>query len=416
MAVKPADRLLFIIALVILGIALLFRLRPGAPAESPRLPEPLRLTIGTAGGLGVEELKILISGYAPESPNIEISVIEEGEADILITEGRSLTEEIAAGRCLPLDKFQRPGQPEEKWALPLVSSMDVLIYNIPLLRSAGFDRPPRTRIEFLDYARSLKRGTPSPSAQASSPPSPYPFALGLSPDDAQGIGRDIFSWFRAGGLPLVKDGKPQFGGKDCAETLEFFSLLNGEALLAPGSFTSTGARRVEEFIRGGIAMMVVSSRELRKIREKMGDEAFGITLVPRAGNYSGKAVLGLSTWYAVISADCPHPDEAWALLHHLRERSVLLAEALALVPGTGVYEPYISLDPLLDKAWDMYEAADMADEFLGIPRTGELEAALRRELEALFRGDSPKSPEETASAIRQAWEYGGPWKEPESLW
>ncbi|MDR2258972.1 MAG: extracellular solute-binding protein [Treponema sp.] len=408
MAVKPADRLFFITALAVLGIALLFRLRPGKLPENLQAPESLRLTVKTADGLGAEEIGILISGYAPESPDIDPGIIEEGEADILITEGRLLAEEIAAGRYLPLDKFQRPGPPEERWALPLVSSMDVLIYNIPLLRAAGFDRPPRTRSEFLSYARRLKK---EPSSSPSSPP--FPFALGLGPGDDRAVRRDIFSWFRSGGLPLAEDGKPQFGGSRYTETLEFFSLLNSEGVLAPGSFARTGAERVEEFIQGGLAMMVVSSRELRRIREKMGNEHIGITLVPQADDYTGKPVLGLSTWYAGIRADSPHPNEAWALLNHLKGRSVLLAEAEVLVPGTGAYEPYISLDPLLDKAWDMYEAADMAEEFLGIPGTGELEAVLRRELEALFHRDSPKSPEEAAAAIRQAWEQ---WKNPENLW
>jgi ABC-type glycerol-3-phosphate transport system substrate-binding protein len=211
----------------------------------------------------------------------------------------------------------------------------------------------------------------------------------------------------------VEDGKPLFGGRPYTEALEFFSLLNGEGLLAPGSFTAAGQDRVDEFIRGGIAMLVVSSGELRTIREKMEDGAVGITLVPQAGDYAGKPILGLSTWYAGISAASPHPDEAWALLARLKERSSLLAEALALVPGTGVYEPYISLDPLLDKAWDMYEASDTAEEFLELPGAGELEAALRRELESMFRRDSPKSPEDAAAEIRRSWEQ---WRGPENLW
>lgn len=407
MAVKPADRLFFIIALSILGIAMLVRLRPGKYVESPKIPEPLRLVIKVmeGGGLRADDLKILISGYARESQNISFITTDEGEADILLTEGYLLAGEIAAGLYLPLDKFQRPAplSPVEKWALPLVSSMDVLIYNIPLLKAAGFDRPPRTRGEFLDYARGIN---------AANPGTVYPFALGLSPRDVRGIRRDIFSWIRSGGLPLAKDGKPLFWGPRYTETLEFFSLLNGEGLLAPGSFSAAGPDRVEEFIRGDIAMMVVSSGELRGIREKMENGTIGITLVPQADDYTGKPVLGLSTWYAGIMADSPHPAEAWALLSHLKERSVLLAEALALVPGTGIYEPYVSLDPLLDKAWDMYEAADMVEEFLEIPGTGELETALRRELESMIRRDSPKSPEETAAAIRLSWEQ---WKEPENL-
>jgi multiple sugar transport system substrate-binding protein len=403
MAVKPADRLLFIIALSILGIAVLVRLRPEKSLESPKAPEPLRLTIRVAegGGLKPEDINILSAGYVRESRNIELIITGEGEADIFFTEGCRLAEEIAAGLYLPLDKFQRPApsSPAEKWALPLISSMDVLVYNIPLLKAAGFDRPPRTRNEFLDYARGIGTGN-----------GVYPFALGLR--DARGIRRDIFSWIRAGGLPLVQDGKPRFEGPRYTEALEFLSLLNNEGLLAPGTFTAAGGERVEEFIRGGIAMMVVSSGELRGIREKMAEGTIGITLVPQADSYSGRPVLGLSTWYAGIGAGSPHPGEAWALLSHLKKRSALLAEALVLVPGTGIYEPYISLDPLLDKAWDMYEAADMVEEFLEIAGTAELETALRRELEFMFRRDSPQSPAETAVAIRRSWEQ---WKGPENL-
>lgn len=409
MAVKPADRLLFIIALSALGIAMLIRLWPGKREEaSSRAPESLRLVVGVPQwtGLGAEDLRILSAGYVPESQEASVLIKDGGEGDpapedIVLTEGRFLAGEIAAGIFLPLDRFRRPppqSPAEEKWALPLFSSMDVLVYNIPLLMAAGFDRPPRTRSEFLACARGLKASGPS-----------YPFALGLSPQDSRGVRRDIFSWIRSSGLPLEQDGKPEFGGSRYTEVLEFFSLLNGEGLLSPGSFSAAGEDRIEEFVRGGIAMLIVSSRELRGIRERMGENAAGLTLVPRADDYTGKPVLGLSTWYAGLGADSPHPAEAWALLLHLKERSVLLAEALGLTPGIGIYEPYISVDPLLDKAWDMYEAADTVEEFLGLPGAEELEGALRRELEAMFRRDSPKSPEEAAAAVRRFWEqWEGP--------
>jgi hypothetical protein len=61
----------------------------------------------------------------------------------------------------------------------------------------------------------------------------------------------------------------------------------------------------------------------------------------------------------------------------------------------------------------MYEASDAVEEFLEFPGAGELEAALRRELESMFRRDSPKSPEDAAAAIRQSWEQ---WRGPENLW
>jgi multiple sugar transport system substrate-binding protein len=352
-------------------------------------------------GIGPEDVGFLLTGYSGESPDPNISIAAEGEAaDILITEGHRLAGEIGAGVFLPLDNYHRPASAEEQWALPLVSSMDVLIYNISLLEGAGLDRPPRTRSEFLQYARTLKAG----------PGGPYAISLGLNPLDAAGMSRDVFSWVRASGLPLIRDGRPDIGGSGLPAALEFFSQLNQEGLMAPGSFTAAGADRIGEFIRGNIAMMIVSLRELRGIREKMGAGAVGITLIPHGDDYSGKPILNLSTWYAGIAAGSPHPGEAWELLRYMRDHSSLLAQALALVPGAGSYEPYISVDPLLDKAWDMYEASDTIPDHFGPQDAGVLEAVFRRELESLFSPASPISPDEAAAAIRQSWEQ---WKEPE---
>ena len=290
--------------------------------------------------------------------------------------------------------FSTAGQ----WALPLVSAIDVLVYNIPLLQEAGFDRPPRTRDDFLSYARTIK----SLDEASGTPGRRYGLALGLSPLDPRGLTRDIYSWFYASALLMPNEGRPEFGGKDYTAVLEFFSTLNHEGLIVPGSFNATGADRIEDFIRGESAMMIVSSRDLRYIRGNMENGAVGITLVPHDAAYTGRPVFGLSTWYAGIGAESPHPDEAWALLQHLKEQSVFLAESLALTPGTGSYEPYISVDPLLDKAWSLYEAAELVPDFLSPGAVEDPDGAFRRELTRLFQ--SAVSAEEAARVIRQSRE------------
>jgi ABC-type glycerol-3-phosphate transport system substrate-binding protein len=443
MAVKPADRLLFVIALAALGICLIVRLVTPRGGEAPAGPESLSLAIYVTGenGFKAEDLETLIAGYPygsrkPSGPgyvlgqdagdppvqdgrgnngddgnggdsDVRISVsinAEDNNPDILIAGGQSLAGAIAAGLYLPLDRYYHaessPFQAAGKWALPLVSAMDVLIYNIPLLREAGFDRPPRTRDDFLVYAQAIK----ALNERNRTPDMRYSLSLGLSPLDPRGLNRDIYPWFYASGL-LLPDG-PEFGGQDYTKTLEFLSTLNRGGLIAPGSFNATGAERVEDFIRGTAAMMIVSSRDLRYIREKMGSDAVGITLIPHAGAYTGRPVLGLSTWYAGISAESPHPDESWALLQYLREQSAFLAESLALVPGNGSYGPYISVDPLLDKAWNLYEAAELVpDVFLSPGAPEDQDGIFRRELNRLFQ--SPISAEESAQAIRQALEQRG---------
>ncbi|MDR2376692.1 MAG: extracellular solute-binding protein [Treponema sp.] len=436
MAVKPADRLLFVIALTAFGITLAVKLAVPGEKETPAGPESLSLTIHLAEGSGLEaeDLEILITGYPRESQNsaqpdyvlgqgaaippasgsadndnnnsviqIDITInAEDRIPDILIAGGQSLAGGIGAGLYLPLDRYyhaeSQPFSTAGNWALPLVSAIDVLVYNIPLLQEAGFDRPPRTREDFLLYARTIR----ALDEENRTPGRRYALALGLSPLDPRGLGRDIYSWFYASALLLPKEGKPEFGGQDYTATLDFFSTLNHEELIAPGSFSATGADRIEEFIRGTAAMMVVSTRDLRYIREKMGNEAIGITLIPHAAAYAGRPVFGLSTWYAGISAESPHPDESWALLQHLREQSAFLAESLALVPGTGNYGPYISVDPLLDKAWSLYEAAETVPDFLSPGAVEDPDGAFRRELILMFQ--SSTSAQEAARAIRQSWE------------
>jgi ABC-type glycerol-3-phosphate transport system substrate-binding protein len=437
-AVRPADRLFFILALAVLGISAAIRFWPRPEPEEVKAPEPPRLVIGLAepGGFTARDLETLIRGA-----DIDIGISSgEEQADILITGGQFLAAGIGAGRYLPLNQGRLPeasplpltrAEPSPpdlspaagRWALPLVSAVDILVYNISLLGEAGFDRPPRTWAEVLRYARGVKAYDQAISQAANQDSGQtaagrYGLALGLSPQDRRGLNRDIYPWFRSAGLPLAQDGKVRLDLRRCEETLEFFSRLNQEGLLAPGSFTATGADRVEDFIRGTVAMLIVSSRDLQEIREKMGNAAVGVTLIPQAGDYTGKPVLGLSTWYAAIGADSPHPEEARALLRRLRDRSPLLAESLALVPGAGAYEPYIALDPLLDKVWGMYEAAELVPDYLdldppaGPPGAGNPETALRRELEYLLRRESPRSPAEAAQAILRSFE---PWNRPEHL-
>jgi multiple sugar transport system substrate-binding protein len=379
MAVKPADRLLFLMALVVLGAALAFKLADPDSRGKPPEPGPRSLAIHLTekSGISAGDLEALVAGYSRES-KIDITINAEGSSpDILIGDGPF----VAAG----LE------------AAPLVSAVDLLIYNIPLLQEAGFDRPPRTRNDFLVYARTIRAlgGEDREGGPV------YGLALGLSPPDPRGLRRDIYSWFHASGLALVNDGKPEFGGRPYTETLEFLATLNREGLIAPGSFSSSGAERIEDFIRGAAAMMIVSSRDLRYIREKMGSDTVGVTLIPPANTYTGKPVLGLSTSYAALGAESPYPDEARALLSFLLERSALLAEALALAPGTGSYSPHISMDPLLDKIWDFYEAAELVPDMTEPEAAEVLDAAFRRELGRLFHPDSPSSAEESAQAIAQ---------------
>jgi multiple sugar transport system substrate-binding protein len=206
--------------------------------------------------------------------------------------------------------------------------------------------------------------------------------------------RDILSWIWAAGASVVRDGAGTNGGafdfsdKPVADTLAFLAQLDREGLLAPHSFTVTGEQRLNEFTAGKIAMMTGSIRDIAKVRERMKDGSFGVTLIPGPAGYTGKPVFGLSVWYAGIGRKSGHPDEAWAFLFYLRENSAVLAEQIRAVPGglprEGFIAPYIESDPYYSKVRDMYEAADLVQELTAVPGIRELEKAVREELAKMF--------------------------------
>jgi multiple sugar transport system substrate-binding protein len=279
------------------------------------------------------------------------------------------------------------------WAIPLISFMHPLFYNIEILKSAGFDRPPKTRTEFLAYARAItdkavgRHGT----------------ALSLGTSSRQDMYREILPWFWAAGTFPVPQGEANFNASRVIETLDFLDRFRSEGVLSPGSFSKTEEEKREEFLAGKIGMMIGSVRDIDLLREQMGEDNFGISAIPAPDGYIGKPAFGLSSWYAGIARASPRKDEAWRFLVFLSERTSSLAAQARAVPGNGNGSSgYIEANPFYAKAYDIYEAGDMIREFSGIPRAMELESLVREELYAML--EQGRSPEESAAAIQQRWE------------
>jgi multiple sugar transport system substrate-binding protein len=334
----------------------------------------------------------------------------EGEIfpDIIALDPQWLYELVQQKNLEPLtayregEEFVFPGRPDTteaqygQWALPLVSFMYPLFYNVEVLKNAGFDRPPKTRTEFLDYARAI-------SDRAGNR---YGTALALGTDNHQDMYREIFPWFWAAGTFLLREGEADLSGRPVIETLNFLNRFREEGILSPGSFSKTEEQKREEFLAGKIGMMIGSLRDIDLLRERMGEDGFGITAVPGPDGYIGKPAFGLSSWYVGITRRSAHKDEAWRFLTFLSERSSSLAARARGVPGNGNGgSAYIEANPHYAKAYEIYEAGDMIREFSGIPRAAELEALVRDEIHALL--EQGRSPGESAAAIQKKWETLG---------
>ena len=240
---------------------------------------------------------------------------------------------------------------DTQYALPLMSFMDLLFYNIDILQNSNFDRPPKTRAEFLAVARAVA----NPGAGQDTVNS---FALTLS----EGARRNIYPWIWAAGgeICVSAPNEPPVLSRAALDIIAFFGQLQREGLLS--TEWEPAVQQLEGFAKGKIAMITRPVSDIALLQRIAGDLNFGITAIP--GTTQGKNRLGLSKIYAGISADCALPDEAWSFLSFIAEKSPVLAEALAAVPGSlpaSFPGDYIVKNPLFSKAWDIFEAAEIAE-------------------------------------------------------
>jgi multiple sugar transport system substrate-binding protein len=327
-----------------------------------------------------EERELLFRDKAEDEGNVFSSAL-----DLAALDSSWIPELLSAGKLQSLTEYNDDSDSAEyQWTVPLISFMNLLYYNIDILKAAGLDRPPANRAEFLSAAQALKEKQSVPA-----------LAISLGSGDPEALRRDIYSWIRAAGGSLGRESR--FDEKEAAGVFNFLGRLNREGFLLPGIFLQTGTERLEDFITGKTAMLTANVENLRYLRTRMGDK-LGLTLIPGQADF-GKPGLAPSVWHVGISSDCKHPEEAWEFISFLKEKSIILSEKAGAVPGTGFRFHDPEEDPLYEKAWSIYEASDVFDGS-GFPVS--VDAAVREELMALF--ESGRSGEETAKRIQSRLE------------
>jgi len=328
---------------------------------------------------GKELMDTLIREFEEKNPDILLKVAAAAaEPDVLFFSEGDYSAYIDSGALMELNAFTNYESGGRQTAIPIVSFMDMLFYNIDILSAAGFNHPPKTRDEFLTYARAISRGNSGVSG----------CALSLSAGDRQALSRDIFSWVLASGGNLYsadENGVIVFN-KIPANDISFFETLNREGLLAPDVFGTTGEERLEAFAAGKTAMMIASTGVIPYLRARMGDSAFGITTIP-VSESAGKYNISLSSIYVGIFSGTAHPESAWSFLAFLAGKSSLLCEKLNAVPGRVsniIPGGYVKDDAFYSKAWDIFEAGIIIEGVSAQPGAKEYEADLSAELQTLF--------------------------------
>ena len=363
---------------------------------------------------GKELTESLLNEFREQNSDLRIRVMnftgERGspsagrEPDILIFDDDGYNTLVAGGRLakIPSYSINESGISRgtaDQLALPLVSFMDMFFYNIEILTASGFDRPPKTRDEFLVCARTVT------DRINSLPFSSVSYALSLGLKDRQGLSRDIFSWIWAGGSDFWQEESwPVLNTRTITGDISFFGSLYRENILAPGIFNTTGEQLLEGFAAGRTAMIIASARDIPYLREKMGENAFGITTIPHS-DLSGRYNINLSGIYAGVNLYCEHPEPARNFLAFLAGKRQLFCELFKAVPGVIsdiVPGDYIKDDPFYSKARDIFEAGAVVRGFAGKLGAEEYENAFMEEIRSFFEYN--RTPLETVNAIQKRWD------------
>jgi multiple sugar transport system substrate-binding protein len=386
------DQALFLAAAAAVLCVVLTRLITGISVVADRTE--LLASARCEALLGGETAAALIREFEADNPGIHIRLAEENPKeknhapDLLFFDEGEYGALVKEGALSPLNSYILTESRSEQFAIPLVSYMDVLFYNIDLLKAAGFDRPPKTRSEFLACAKAVSAMGADNSA--------YGAALSLDAGDPLAVQRDVFSWVWAAGGDFNAADKPQFNSRTVTDTLAFLGRLYSEGALAGGSFDTTGVERLEAFASGKIGLLIASAKEIPALQKKMGN-ALGVTVIPGTDS-PAKSRAALSSAYAGISAASARRDEAWTFLLFLAGKG---PELSAKMPG-AVSEHYEGGDLLYAKLMDIFEAVEITPGFSGGPKRSEYERVVREELRAFL--EQNRTPADTAAEIQKRWD------------
>jgi ABC-type glycerol-3-phosphate transport system substrate-binding protein len=334
---------------------------------------------------------ILLSPLPEESADKKLKRFTA--SDVFIFDPRWLSEMISNNTLEPLTEYRQETEDASagEWAVPLTASIELLFYNIDMLKAVGFERPPKNWAEFKRYAEVL------------SGPGHYGWTLSLSADGYP----ELYPWVWAAGAAMLEQSetgiRPAFHTPLIVNTLSFINTLNTEGVIAPNTAIKTKKQKFNEFTSGKAGMMIASVEDIEAVRQKMGSTSFGVTTIPHPDNFSGsRPIFGVRNAYAGIRTGSAYKSEAWAFISYLAGHSPCLAGAVHVLPGNGNTPMSLKDNAFYTKVCDMYESSDQMREFIGVPNVHILDAIVRDALAAMF--ENGQVPEETARTIQGRWE------------
>jgi multiple sugar transport system substrate-binding protein len=266
-----------------------------------------------------------------------------------------------------------------KWVFPVTTFIYPVYYNVDYFQSAGLTSPPKTRAEFIEYARKL---TVESKNQ-------YGWVIPLSLSAPNGVKNEILAWAWAGGSFGWKDGLPNLETDGVKSAVNHIAAMYREKLVVPGTFTKVEQEKVEDFSSGRAAMMISSMAHINLMKSRNPNLKFDIFQVPVPDGYTGKPGLCMANWTVGIARSGKNKAAAWELVKHLldTDQNSFISSSANAFPGNKNSKPdFVSTNPLFAKAFEMYQKSDLINEFQGQPNAVGLQRAFMEELHAMLEG------------------------------
>jgi multiple sugar transport system substrate-binding protein len=281
------------------------------------------------------------------------------------------------------------------YMIPVVNFVYPLFVNKDLLAKAGIQKVPSTRTEFLEAAKKI-------SALGGNVKG---WALPLDTAVPNGIQNDVMSWLWAsGGSMLTQDGQPALTTPQVKSTVEYVKSLNDAGVIAPGFLTMKEQDKVEKFTTGQVGMVIDSLAHINLIKKNNPNLDFTVAAIPAEDGYTGRRGIPYASWGIGIAESSKHKAEAFKLVQFLlsQQANAQLSTLANGFPGNKSAKPDFSKsDPLFKTAFDIYQQGQVANEFVGLPKSEELMRSFDEQLQRVLTGK--QSVDEALDKAQKSW-------------
>ena len=326
------DRILFGLAVLVLVFAVFGLFREKAAAKNAVIT-----LVFNHNWEGREEiLKTLKDEYELQNRNIRININYVLYNELSGSPGSATAScDIIAVDATAMYQLKQKEPDTETYIL--LKFLYPLYYNTEILAEAGFNRPPKTRTEFLAQARKVTNAESGVHAIAID-------------TENQLADSDILPWVIAGGTSAADN---NIFNRELAAAQDFFNKLKNEGMLLeslPGA-----DKRKQAFIEGKTAFFIGSAKDMELLKLNMG-EKLNYSAIPAPDAYAGKPFFCSGSWVLSVTEQSKHKNEARSFIDFLLENSFALAGGWA-IPENG--NPADVQDPFYYKAREFYISGEL---------------------------------------------------------